>query len=68
MLCKIVCKKPFLKCKMLKNRAALDVSKIMSYRYSMLLGNKLYTGINFTIYRVLEKRHMSKYYLHFIQT
>ena len=53
---------------MLKNRAALDVSKIMSYRYSMLLGNKLYTGINFTIYRVLEKRHMSKYYLHFIQT
>ena len=40
MLCKIVCKKRFFKCKMLKNRAALDVSKIMSYRYSMLLGNK----------------------------
>ena len=39
MLCKIVCKKRFFKCKMLKNRAALDVSKIMSYRYSMLLGN-----------------------------
>ena len=37
---KLFAKSVFLKCKMLKNRAALDVSKIMSYRYSMLLGNK----------------------------